>query len=140
MIKKLALALVAAAVALPVTATDFSIDTAHSYVSFKVPHMVVSKTKGQFNDWSGTIRLAEDMAQSSVEVTINVASIDTANEDRDKHLRSSDFFDAEKQPTMTFVSKRVDKRGDTATTSRSTSRWKQLLKNLKTRHDGFPLK
>lgn len=111
MISKILMAVLSAVVALPAAAGDFSIDTSHSYVSFKVQHMVVSKTKGQFNDWSGKISLAEDMAKSSVEVTINVASIDTADEDRDEHLRSPDFFDVENSPTMTFKSKRIDKRG-----------------------------
>jgi len=112
MFLKACAAVLSAAVAIPAMATEFAIDTAHSYVSFKVPHMVVSKTKGQFNDWSGTIKLADDVEKSSVEVTIQVASIDTANEDRDKHLRSADFFDVDKAPTITFKSRRVEKRGE----------------------------
>lgn len=109
--KRVLITLIAVVLALPAAAADFDIDTAHSSVSFKVAHMVVSKTRGSFTDFTGTIHIEDDVAKSSVEVTIDVNSIDTANEDRDKHLRGADFFDAENFPTMTFKSVEIKKLG-----------------------------
>ncbi len=106
----LALALVLPAAAS--SAADYKIDKDHSSVSFKVAHMVVSKTRGSFTDFKGTISLAEEITASSVEVLINTTSVDTANEDRDKHLRSADFFDTEKHPAITFKSTKIKKVGD----------------------------
>jgi polyisoprenoid-binding protein YceI len=112
MSRKLSLIVLATLVALPVAATEFAIDMTHSSVGFKVAHMVVAKTRGSFQDFSGTIRLDEnDLTKSSVEVTIETASIYTANEDRDNHLRSADFFDAENNPTITFTSGKIEKDG-----------------------------
>ena len=110
--KRFLIALFVAALAAPAAAADYKIDTAHSSVAFKVSHMVVSKTRGAFTDFNGVISLDEnDVTKSSVEVTIAVASIDTANEDRDEHLRAADFFDAEKYPAITFKSNGVEKIG-----------------------------
>jgi polyisoprenoid-binding protein YceI len=112
MFRKLSLTALAVLVAQPVSATEFTIDVAHSSVGFKVAHMVVSKTRGSFQDFAGTIRLDEnDLSNSSVEVTIDAASIYTANEERDDHLRSPDFFDAENSPTIRFKSGRIEKNG-----------------------------
>ncbi len=112
-LRTLSTALIALALALPAGAADFAVDTVHSSVGFKVSHMVVAKTRGSFPAFTGTIRLDEqDLAKSSVEVSIDVTSIDTANEDRDKHLRSADFFDVDQHPTMSFKSTRVEKKGD----------------------------
>jgi polyisoprenoid-binding protein YceI len=93
-------------------AGTYTIDQAHSNVSFKVRHLV-SKTAGQFNDFNGTI-VADlaDLDASSVAFTIQAASIDTENEDRDKHLRSEDFFDVGTYPEITFVSKKITKSGE----------------------------
>ena len=90
----------------------YTIDQAHSNVSFKV-RLLVSKTAGQFNDFNGTI-VADfaDLDASSVAFTIQAASIDTENEDRDKHLRSEDFFDVGTYPEITFVSKKITKSGE----------------------------
>jgi polyisoprenoid-binding protein YceI len=97
------------ALAAPVT---YEIDAVHSEVSFKIRHLV-SNVRGRFNDFEGTIIYdAENPAASSVQVTIDAASIDTANEKRDDHLRSPDFFDVEKFPTLTFSSKEVKVDGD----------------------------
>lgn len=88
----------------------WKIDTSHSNVGFTVRHMMLMKVHGRFGSWNGTIQLDDqDVTKSSVEVSIDVASIDTNEEKRDGHLRSPDFFDAEKFPKITFKSKRVAK-------------------------------
>ena len=93
-------------------ADRYEIDTAHSFVSFTIDHLGLSKAKGSFKDVSGVIMYdAKDISKSSVEVSIKTASINTNNEARDKHLRTADFFDVEKYPEMTFKSKRIEKRG-----------------------------
>ena len=93
-------------------ADKYEIDTAHSFVTFTIDHLGLSKAKGSFRDVSGVIMYdAKDISKSSVEVNIKTASINTNNEARDKHLRTADFFDAEKYPEMTFKSKRIEKRG-----------------------------
>lgn len=95
-------------------ATVYSIDPVHSNVTFKVRHLI-SKTGGEFNTFSGTITADFDkLDNSSVEFVIDAASIDTRNEDRDKHLRSPDFFDVTTYPEITFVSSKITKvQGDT---------------------------
>ena len=91
----------------------WDIDVSHSAIQFSVRHMVISKVHGRFAKWSGSIQLDEkDLARSSVDVTIDTASIDTQVADRDAHLRSADFLDVEKYPAMTFRSKRIEKAGD----------------------------
>jgi polyisoprenoid-binding protein YceI len=93
-------------------AAEHSIDQAHSDVSFKVRHLI-SKTSGQFTDFDGKIVADfQNLANSSVEFTIAVESVDTENEERDKHLRSADFFDVEKYPAIRFVSSEISKSGD----------------------------
>ena len=83
------------------------IDRSHSEVAFQVRHLL-SKVRGRFNDFAGTIEFDREQPQRSrVDVTIQAGSIDTGEPDRDKHLRSADFFDVEKYPTLTFVSKSV---------------------------------
>ncbi len=89
-----------------------SIDTTHSSVGFTVRHLVISKVRGNFTAWEGAIHLDDDLARSSVEVSIDVASVDTGTAKRDEHLRSADFFDAEHHPKLTFVSKQVLVEGD----------------------------
>ena len=85
----------------------WDIDAAHSTVGFSVRHMMVSKVRGYFREFSGEIVTAEDPAQSSVTATVNMDSIDTRQEQRDAHIRSADFFDVENHPTMTFRSTSV---------------------------------
>ncbi|SFL72292.1 YceI family protein [Geodermatophilus ruber] len=82
----------------------WDIDATHSTVGFVVRHMMVSKVRGYFRDFSGEIVTAEDPTQSSVTATIDLASIDTRQEQRDAHIRSADFFDVENHPQMTFRS------------------------------------
>lgn len=85
-------------------AGTYEIDISHSEVGFSVRHMMVSKVRGNFGDVAGTITVAEDPLASKVDVAIQVASVDTKNPDRDGHLKSADFFDAETYPTITFAS------------------------------------
>ncbi len=96
------------------TAADtYKIDPVHSRVEFTVRHLVIANVRGNFTDFSGTIVYDPiDLAKSSVDVTIKSASISTGNPDRDKHLKSPDFFDAEKFPEITFKSDRIEKKGE----------------------------
>jgi polyisoprenoid-binding protein YceI len=104
------LALSAAAIGSAATET-FVFDKAHSQVGFRVRHWV-SKVEGRFKDYEGKIWLDRAKPEDSrVEITIQAASIDTANERRDNHLRSADFFEVEKYPTITFRSTKVVPKG-----------------------------
>jgi len=88
-------------------------DEAHSSVGFSVKHMVVATVKGTFNEWEGSVWFnPEDPGESRINVTIDVASIDTENEGRDTHLRSPDFFDVEKYPQITFASEQIERRDE----------------------------
>jgi polyisoprenoid-binding protein YceI len=85
-------------------AGTYAIDASHSEVGFKVRHLMVSKVRGHFTDFEGTVSIADEPLESHVEVTVQLASIDTRDEQRDGHLRGGDFFDIETNPTMTFRS------------------------------------
>lgn len=88
----------------------YVLDATHSEAGFAVKHLVISKTKGEFKDISGTFDVDEsDITKSSADITIQVASVDTDDEKRDGHLKSADFFDAEKFPTITFKSTKIAK-------------------------------
>ncbi len=88
-------------------------DLVHSSIGFSVRHMVVSKVRGKFTRWTGTIRMDEnDLARTQVDVAIETAGVDTGVEQRDNHLRSADFFDVEKFPAMAFKSTSVEKAPD----------------------------
>ncbi len=89
----------------------FSIDKAHSEAVFQVRHLL-TKVRGRFTDFGGTVKMSpEAPEESSVEVEIQAKSIDTSQPDRDTHLRSADFFDVDKFPTLTFKSTRVEAKG-----------------------------
>lgn len=101
------------AVGLSFGADKYGIDLAHSYAGFSVKHMVITNVKGNFTDFSGEINYdGSDITKSSVSVTIKAASINTDNDTRDNHLRSSDFLNVEKFPELTFVSTKIEKSGD----------------------------
>ncbi|MET0144222.1 MAG: YceI family protein [Ilumatobacteraceae bacterium] len=85
-------------------AGTWEIDVAHSSVGFTVRHLMVSKVRGQFTDFTADIVTAEDPLQSTVSAVVQMASVDTRDENRDQHLRTNDFFDVENHPTMTFTS------------------------------------
>jgi polyisoprenoid-binding protein YceI len=97
------------ALAVPQTSTTtWSLDPAHSVAEFKVKHMMISNVKGHFGKVTGTLTLDEsDLANSRVEALIEASSIETRDAQRDTHLKSADFFDAEKFPTLSFKSTRV---------------------------------
>ena len=84
----------------------------HSEVSFVVRHMMVSKVRGRFDKFEGTIVTAADPLQSSVNATVDLSSVNTGAPDRDNHIRSADFFEVETHPTMTFHSTGVRRDGD----------------------------
>jgi polyisoprenoid-binding protein YceI len=92
--------------------TTWNIDTAHTDVLFSAKHMMVTTVRGKFNDVTGTITLDEgNPANSTGSFTVGVASLSTGVEQRDGHLRSADFFDADNYPTASFVTTRVEGRG-----------------------------
>jgi polyisoprenoid-binding protein YceI len=86
----------------------WTVDPVHSSVGFTIKHMMIATVRGKFNEFEGTIEAAaDDPAHSHARGTVTVASIDTGNPDRDAHLRSPDFFDAERYPYITFESTRI---------------------------------
>jgi polyisoprenoid-binding protein YceI len=93
-------------------AGTWSIDPVHTEVGFLVRHMMVSKVRGRFRTFSGQIVTAENPLESSVTAEVDMASIDTGNEQRDNHIRSADFFEVEAYPTMTFHSTGIRPDGD----------------------------
>ncbi len=90
----------------------WTIDPTHSEVAFTVRHLMVSKVRGRFTDLSGQVVTAEDPLASTAHATIELASIDTANADRDAHLLSSDFFEVERYRTMEYQATGVRSEGD----------------------------
>lgn len=101
----------AATTEMPETGT-WVIEPAHSSATFTVRHLGLSKVRGQLNDVSGTLEIAEDPSRSSVTVRIDPASVDTNQPDRDNHLRSPDFFHVEEYPEWTFRSTRIARDDD----------------------------
>ncbi len=85
-------------------AGTYTIDPTHSRMGFTARHAMVSKVRGSFTEFEGTVTAGEQLADTDIAVTIQVASVDTNNADRDGHLRTNDFFEAETYPTITFVS------------------------------------
>ncbi len=99
--------------AFTLTAAEYDIDKSHSRVGFSVKHMVISTVRGDFNEYSGIVLFDEnDVSKSKVEGTVQVASINTDNEQRDNHLKNADFFDVENYPVIKFVSTKVTQKDD----------------------------
>lgn len=90
----------------------WNVDPSHSGLNFTVKHLMVSKVRGRFASFSGTMNIASDPLQSSVTAQADVASVTTGDTGRDEHLRSGDFFEAEKFPTITFASTKIESDGD----------------------------
>jgi polyisoprenoid-binding protein YceI len=90
--------------------TKWAVDPTHSELTFKVKHLMITNVKGEFRSFEAVID-GEDFTQSKVTATINSNSIFTNNEDRDNHLKSADFFDAENFPALTFSSTRMTSKG-----------------------------
>ena len=94
------------------TTSNWNLDTVHSGINFTVRHMVVSKVRGRFAKFTGTVALDEsDFTRSSVEATIDASSIDTGTAQRDDHLKSADFFDVAHFPQIRFRSTQIEKLG-----------------------------
>lgn len=93
--------------------TTWNIDASHSGIHFSIRHLVIAKVRGKFTKFSGALELDEaDLTKSKVSVEIDVPSIDTAEAQRDGHLKSADFFDVEQFPKASFTSKSIKKNGD----------------------------
>jgi len=91
----------------------WNVDASHSSIGFSVKHMMVSKVRGTFGDYSAVVEADEtDLTGANIAFTIQVASINTGSEDRDNHLRSADFFDAETYPEIKFVANNITQKGD----------------------------
>lgn len=90
------------------TPGTWNVDPSHSGLNFTVKHLMVSKVRGRFASFSGTLNIAADPLQSSVTAQADVASVTTGDTGRDEHLRSGDFFEAEKFPTISFVSTKIE--------------------------------
>jgi len=94
------------------TPGTWTVDPSHSTIGFTARHLMVSKVRGRFATFSGSLTIADDPLQSSVAATVDIASVDTGDEGRDAHLRGADFFDAEHFPEMTLVSTGVKEKHD----------------------------
>lgn len=93
-------------------AGTWTVDPTHSEVTFSVRHLAISKVKGSFGSFDATLTTADSIVDSTVEASIDIASISTGNADRDGHLHSDDFFNTEAHPKAVFVSKSITEKGD----------------------------
>ncbi|HSM44581.1 MAG TPA: YceI family protein [Acidimicrobiia bacterium] len=90
----------------------WSLENQHTKIGFLAKHLMVTKVRGYFDDYEGTVEIADDLTDSKVDVTIDAASITTGAADRDNHLRSGDFLDVATHPKLRFVSKDISRDGD----------------------------
>lgn len=90
----------------------WNVDTSHSTIGFTARHLMITKVRGRFASFAGTVTVAEDPLASSVEATVDVASVSTGDEGRDGHLLSPDFFDAAQYPTWSLRSTRLETKGN----------------------------
>ena len=94
-------------------ATEYGVDPNHSYIGFKTRHMTVTNVRGEFTEFTAKLMVDEEnLTRSTIEVHIDAASIDTRLDERDDHLRSSDFLDVANHPEIVFKSKRITYAGD----------------------------
>lgn len=92
---------------------NWVVDTAHSSIDFSVKHMMIAKVKGTFHTFEAQVQAdASDLTSAAIRFDIDLNSVDTRNSDRDAHLRSADFFDAEKNPKLVFQATKIVKTGD----------------------------
>jgi len=95
------------------TKTKWAVDPTHSSVEFSIRHMMFTNVKGAFQTYDATIEAdPNDLTTANISFSVDLASVDTKNEDRDNHLRSADFFDVENKPKMTFTSTKVEKKDE----------------------------
>ncbi|MEH7106703.1 YceI family protein [Bacillus sp. JJ1764] len=95
------------------TNTKWALDTVHSSVDFSVRHMMIANVKGTFNSFNATIEAdPTDLTTANIDFTVETASVDTRNKDRDAHLVSGDFFDSENHPNLTFKASKIEKTDD----------------------------
>lgn len=93
--------------------SKWTVDASHSSIDFSLKHMMIARVKGAFHDFEASIEAdPADLTTANIQFEVDVASIDTRNSDRDAHLRSADFFDVEKYPTMTFKSTNIVKKSE----------------------------
>lgn len=110
--------------------TPWAVDASHSSVTFEIRHFF-AKVPGEFNEFDAEINFnPEDLAGSSINVTIPIASINTDNERRDGHLKTADFFDAETYPTMTFKSSSIKKTGEDSYIAKGSLTIKDVTKDF----------
>ena len=109
----LALATLTLTASAPLEVERYEFDKSHTNIGFVVRHLAVTNVRGKFNEFDGEIVLdTKDVTKSTVRVRIDAKSVDTDNQRRDDHLRSEDFFEVAKFPNITFVSNRIEKKGD----------------------------
>jgi polyisoprenoid-binding protein YceI len=97
---------------LPIEPGTWAIDHSHSSVEFVIRHLGVSRVRGRFNAFDAQLHVGSDLSSSRLDATVDLASVDTNNVDRDAHLRSTDFFAVDTHPTMHFASTRMTQHGD----------------------------
>lgn len=109
---KIVISLLAFGMMVLLNASSFSLDPSHSHVGFSVKHMMISNVKGEFKEYDGVINFdPKSMSFTKFSGTVDAASVDTGIEKRDDHLKSADFFDVKKYPTITFVMKKYKSEG-----------------------------